>query len=121
MKERQRRALSYFRANHGGEGLDLTKAALPFHDPDFWTDPIGTPVTVRDPGTVLNDVDNPEKAGETSGTGTGPPSKGWGELFQLIDSSGNLFYTDNENPYVDIKLYPQDNWNDIIAAYVSLA
>ena len=34
------------------------------------------------------------------------------------DSSGNLFYTDNENPYVDIKLYPQDNWNDIIAAYV---
>ena len=44
--------------------------------------------------------------------------KGWGDKFKLLDSSGNLFYTDNENPYVDIKLYPQDNWNDIIAAYV---
>ena len=50
--------------------------------------------------------------------GIDPLRKGWGERFQLIDSSGNLFYTDNENPYVDIKLYPQDNWNDIIAAYV---
>ena len=28
------------------------------------------------------------------------------------------FYDDNENPYVDIKLYPQDNWQEIIAAYV---
>ena len=44
--------------------------------------------------------------------------KGWGDKFKLLDASGNLFYTDNENPYVDIKLYPQDNWNDIIAAYV---
>ena len=45
-------------------------------------------------------------------------NKGWGDKFKLLDASGNLFYTDNENPYVDIKLYPQDNWNDIIAAYV---
>ena len=50
--------------------------------------------------------------------GIDPLLKGWGERFQLLDSSGNLFYTDNENPYVDIKLYPQDNWNDIISAYV---
>ena len=50
--------------------------------------------------------------------GIDPLKKNWGKRFQLLDSSGNLFYTDNENPYVDIKLYPQDNWNDIIAAYV---
>ena len=23
-----------------------------------------------------------------------------------------------ENPYVDVKLYPQDNWKEILAAYV---
>ena len=50
--------------------------------------------------------------------GIDPLLKGWDDRFQLLDSSGNLFYTDNENPYVDIKLYPQDNWNDIISAYV---
>ena len=44
--------------------------------------------------------------------------KGWKEKYKLIDSSGVNFYTDNENPYVDIQLYPQDNWNDIISAYV---
>eukprot|EP00964_Phaeocystis_antarctica_P165055 scaffold144336_cov118-Phaeocystis_antarctica.AAC.1 len=42
---------SYFRATPDGEALDLTKAALPFHDPAFWTDPIGTPVTERDQDT----------------------------------------------------------------------
>lgn len=38
--------------------------------------------------------------------------------FMLIDASGGLFYTDNEQPYVDIRLYPQDNWQEIITAYV---
>jgi hypothetical protein len=38
--------------------------------------------------------------------------------YMLLDASGGLFYTDNENPYVDIRLYPQDNWQDIISAYV---
>ena len=50
--------------------------------------------------------------------GTDKLCKGWDDKFKLLDASGNLFYTDNENPYVDIKLYPQDNWNDIISAYV---
>ena len=36
----------------------------------------------------------------------------------LLDASGNHFYTDNENPHVMIKLYPQDNWQDVLAAYV---
>ena len=40
------------------------------------------------------------------------------EQYKLIDASGGPFYTDNEKPYVDIRLYPQDNWQDIIAAYV---
>lgn len=39
---------------------------------------------------------------------------GWGERFKLPAE----FYTDAENPYVDIRVYPQDNWQDIIAAYV---
>ena len=43
---------------------------------------------------------------------------GWGERFVLLDASGNHFYTDNENPHVMIKLYPQDNWQDVLAAYV---
>ena len=63
--------------------------------------------------------------------------------FTLYDASGKPFYTDNEvrvsllggglvltlkpllfnpyptqNPYVDIRLYPQDNWNEIIANYI---
>tara|TARA_B100000212_G_scaffold313296_1_gene266107 strand:- start:1266 stop:6704 length:5439 start_codon:yes stop_codon:yes gene_type:complete len=39
---------------------------------------------------------------------------GWGTKFLLPDN----FYGDNENPYVDIRLYPQDNWREILAAYV---
>lgn len=38
--------------------------------------------------------------------------------FMLVGASGDYFYTDNEQPYVDIRLYPQDNWQDIITAYV---
>ena len=38
--------------------------------------------------------------------------------FKLLDASGLPFYGDNENPYVDIKLYPTDNWQQVIAAYV---
>lgn len=38
--------------------------------------------------------------------------------FKLWDASGLPFYTDQENPYINIKLYPQDNWQDIIANYV---
>jgi len=43
---------------------------------------------------------------------------GWGDRFFLKDINGNPFYGDNEFPYVDIRLYPQDNWKEIIAAYV---
>ena len=43
---------------------------------------------------------------------------GWGDSFKLLDASGGPFYTDSENPYVDIRLYPADNWNEVIAAYV---
>ena len=50
--------------------------------------------------------------------GLDPLHRGWGDRFKLLDASGGLFYTDNENPHVDIKLYPQDNWQDIISAYV---
>ena len=50
--------------------------------------------------------------------GLDPLQRGWGETFKLVDASGRPFYTDNENPYVDIKLYPQDGWQDVIAAYV---
>ena len=39
---------------------------------------------------------------------------GWGNRYELPDN----FYGDNENPYVDVKLYPQDNWKEILAAYV---
>ena len=28
-----------------------------------------------------------------------------------------LATSDNENPYVDIRLYPQDNWREILSAY----
>jgi hypothetical protein len=38
--------------------------------------------------------------------------------FMLIDASGGPFYTDNEHPYVDIRLYPQDNWQEVLHAYV---
>ena len=40
------------------------------------------------------------------------------ELFMLKDGRGFPFYHDNENPYVDIRLYPTDNWADVISAYV---
>ena len=39
---------------------------------------------------------------------------GWAQNYMLP----NMFYGDNENPYVDIRLYPQDNWKEILAAYV---
>ena len=38
--------------------------------------------------------------------------------FKLLDSGGMPFYRDSENPYIDFKLYPTDNWQDVIAAYV---
>ena len=38
--------------------------------------------------------------------------------FTLYDAGNMPFYTDNENPYVDIKVYPADNWKDVIAAYI---
>ena len=39
---------------------------------------------------------------------------GWGDELKLPGD----FYSDAENPHVDIRVYPQDNWKDIIAAYV---
>ena len=45
-------------------------------------------------------------------------SERWGDQYVLYDASGNHFYTDNENPYVKIKLYPQDNWEAVLSAYV---
>lgn len=38
--------------------------------------------------------------------------------FKLVDAGGMPFYRDSENPYIDFKLYPTDNWQDVIAAYV---
>ena len=43
---------------------------------------------------------------------------GWGKKFKLYSASGECFYSDNENPHVDIQVYPQDNWTEVIAAYV---
>lgn len=40
------------------------------------------------------------------------------DRFMLYDSNGANFMTDNENAYVDVRLYPQDNWNTVIANYV---
>ena len=40
------------------------------------------------------------------------------ETYKLISSTGLPFYTDNENPYVDIRVYPSDNWDEVIRAYV---
>ena len=50
--------------------------------------------------------------------GKDPLAFGWGESYKLLANDGSAFYTDAENPHVDIRLYPQDNWNDVIAAYV---
>lgn len=41
-----------------------------------------------------------------------------GSKFKLIDGKGLPFYTDNENAYVDIRVYPSDNWAEVVAAYV---
>ena len=38
--------------------------------------------------------------------------------FELRDGMGERFYTDNEQPYMDIRMYPTDNWAQVIAAYV---
>jgi hypothetical protein len=38
--------------------------------------------------------------------------------YQLQDGYGLPFYGDNENPYVDIKVYPQDDWRAVLQAYV---
>jgi len=40
------------------------------------------------------------------------------QQFMLIDGAGLPFYTDNENPYIDIRMYPSDNWAEVVAAYV---
>ena len=36
----------------------------------------------------------------------------------MLGSLDAPFYDDNEHPYVDIKVYPQDNWKEVLAAYV---
>ena len=41
-----------------------------------------------------------------------------GEEFMLLDHKGLPFYTDNENAYVDIRLYPTDNWAEVVSAYM---
>ena len=46
-----------------------------------------------------------------------PLDSTWKQRF-MLGSPQEPFYGDNENPYVDIKLYPQDNWKEILAAYV---
>ena len=38
--------------------------------------------------------------------------------FYLQDAGGMPFYTDNENPYIDFRRYPTDNWQEVIAADV---
>ena len=53
--------------------------------------------------------------------GLSPPSGMWTDpsgMFFLPDVSGGPYYDDSENPYMDIKLYPQDDWQDVISAYV---
>ena len=40
------------------------------------------------------------------------------KLYFLQDAGGFPFYTDNENPYIDFRLYPTDNWQEVIASYV---
>ena len=41
-----------------------------------------------------------------------------GGAFKLVDSDGLPFYTDNEQPYIDLDLKPSDDWSNVIAAYV---
>ena len=59
--------------------------------------------------------------------GLDPLGRGWADpdlktgwpKYQLMTHGSNIpFYTDAEQPYVHIKMYPQDNWQDIIQAYV---
>tara|TARA_B110001450_G_scaffold231620_1_gene233632 strand:- start:951 stop:1844 length:894 start_codon:yes stop_codon:yes gene_type:complete len=38
--------------------------------------------------------------------------------YYLEDSMGLPFYGDQENPYVDLRLYPEDGFQDVLAAYV---
>ena len=42
----------------------------------------------------------------------------YGDKYRLLDASGLPFYTDQEFPYINVKLYPQDNWQEILANYV---
>ena len=42
---------------------------------------------------------------------------GWGQQY-MLGTPTEPFYGDNENPYVDIRLYPQDNWREVLTAYV---
>jgi len=41
-----------------------------------------------------------------------------GDQFMLLDGKGLPFYGDNENPYIDFRMYPSDDWQEVIAAYV---
>ena len=41
------------------------------------------------------------------------------KTYHLTDNSGGEFMSDAENPWVDIRLYPQDNWEDIIDDYTN--
>ena len=50
--------------------------------------------------------------------GLDPGGFGWGTDYELKESSGRCYYSDNESPWVDVRLYPQDNWQQVIAAYV---
>lgn len=36
----------------------------------------------------------------------------------MLGTPDDPFYGDNENPYVDLKLYPEDNFKEVLAAYV---
>ena len=39
--------------------------------------------------------------------------------FKLIDGAGMPFYTDNENPYIDIRLKPTDDWSARLQGYIT--
>ena len=38
--------------------------------------------------------------------------------FFIIDHDGSLFYKTTDNPYVHIRLHPQDDWDDVLRAYM---
>ena len=46
-----------------------------------------------------------------------PSIHGWEKRFRLGDTN-DPFYGDNERPYVDIKVYPQDDWKEVLDAYM---